>query len=190
MSAMTISFVLVRLAATFLFVRGIQGLTAFSYLLSAEEPIDGYGAFTLVFGVILPIAIAMVLWTWPEKIAGAQTMSARNVGADTVTADQVMMIGLSMLGLYVLVYGVVDLFAVESAHIVGRRHQAPGGLPDLQEARQMFASRVRYAAQIVLGLALLLGRNGISVLLTQARYAGVARPAERVVTREDGAQAS
>lgn len=188
MSAMTISFVLVRLAATFLFVRGIQGLAAFGYLLTSELPVSGYGAFTLVFGVLLPTGIAMVLWTWPEKITGAEQKHPGT--ADAVTAEQVLAIGLSLLGLYVLVYGVADLIAGESAHLFARRHAPQELLPDLQEVQQTVASRVRYVSQILLGLALLACRNGVSSLLLRARYAGVGRTAARSGAREDRAGVS
>lgn len=61
MNALTISFVLVRLAAVFLFVRAIQGLATFSFVLTGDSQIATFGAVTLTFMVLLPGAIAMVL---------------------------------------------------------------------------------------------------------------------------------
>ena len=74
---MTIGFVLVRLAAIFLFVYAIQGLPAFSYLLGDSREMVNFGAVALIVSVMLPVGIAAVLWQHPEKVIGAQALRVR-----------------------------------------------------------------------------------------------------------------
>lgn len=124
--------------------------------------------------MILPIVVATVLWTRPEKVTGAQQTGSKS--ESTMDAEQVLMIGLSLMGLYVLVYGIVNLFAFESAHLYHTHNTETGGLPDFGEARAMLQYRVRYGTEIILGFVLLLGRRGITRLLLRARYGAVTKP--------------
>lgn len=169
---MTVSFVLVRLAAAFLFVRGVQGLSSYSYLLTADKQFAAFAIVTLMFSVVLPIVIAIILWAHPEKVTGAQITTAKS--EDAVNAGVILMIGITLLGLYVFVYGVVDLFQIEASQMLRSQVAANLGLPNEAVDRQAIADRIMYLVQIALGLALILGRNGLSRLLMKARYGGLA----------------
>ena len=169
---MTVSFVLVRLAAAFLFVRGVQGLSSYSYLLTADKQFAAFAIVTLLFSVVLPIVIAIILWTHPEKVTGAQITTAKS--EDAVNAGVSLMIGITLLGLYVFVYGVVDLFQIEASQMLRSQVAANLGLPNEAVDRQAIADRIMYMVQIALGLALILGRNGLSRLLMKAKYGGLA----------------
>ena len=171
MNAMTISFVLVRLAAAFLFVRGVQGLSAFSYLLTGDAQIANFAVVTLVFSVILPTAIAIILWLHPEKVTGAQRQSPRD--EMPMNAGQIMMIGITLLGLYVLVYGLVDLFQIETTQLMQRQMAAANNLPNEVLEQHVIISRVTYGVQIVLGICLMFGRRGLTTLFQKAKYGGV-----------------
>jgi hypothetical protein len=85
-----------------------------------------------------------------------------------------LMIGITLLGLYVFVYGVVDLFHVEALQMARSNMATVMNLPNEVTDSQAIASRVTYAAQIVLGLCLILGRNGLARLLLKAKYGGLA----------------
>jgi hypothetical protein len=172
MNAMTVSFVLVRLAAAFLFVRGVQGLSSYSYLLTGDAPAPNFAIVTLVFGVILPIGIAIVLWLHPEKVTGAQIVSAK--ADEAVSASAILMIGITLLGLYVFVYGVVDLFYIEAVRIAQSRATDEMNLPNDVMHAQAFAGRITNVVKIVLGVCLILGRNGLTRLFLKAKYGGLA----------------
>jgi len=172
MNAMTVSFVLVRLAAAFLFVRGVQGLASYSYLLTADKQLAAFAIVTLLFSVVLPIGIAIILWMHPEKVTGAQVTTTKS--DDPMSAEAILMIGITLLGLYVFVYGVVDLFQTEAFQMLRSKVAANLDLPNEVVGRQAIADRVMYIVQIALGLALIFGRNGLSRLLMKARYGGLA----------------
>ena len=172
MNAMTVSFVLVRLAAAFLFVRGIQGLTAYSYLLTGDSPAPSFAIVTLVFGVMLPIGIAIILWLHPEKVTGAQIVSAKS--EEALSASAILMIGITLLGLYVVVYGVVDLFHFEAMQYVQSKATDEMNLPNEAMNAQAVASRVANFVKILLGVCLILGRNGLTRLFLKAKYGGLA----------------
>lgn len=166
MNSMTISFVLVRLAAVFLFVRAVQGLSTFSYMLSGDEKVATFAVITIVFMVILPAAVAIVLWIHPEKVTGAQASVGKSDGP--ISAQQILMIGVSLLGLYLIVYGVVDLFRIEANQVL--QQQLAGDLPGEAQNRAMVISRFGYGIQLAMGVLLILGRSGLSKLLLKAKY--------------------
>ena len=168
MNSMTVSFVLVRLAAVFLFVRAVQGLSTFSYLLSGDEKVATFAVITVVFMVILPAAVAIVLWIHPEKVTGAQASVGKSDGP--ISAQQILMIGVSLLGLYLIVYGVVDLFRIEANHVLQQQLAGDAGMQDDVQRRAMVISRFGYGIQLAMGVFLILGRSGISRLLLKAKY--------------------
>ncbi len=174
MNAMTVSFVLVRLAAVFLFVRGVQGLSSFSYLLTGEAEIATFAVVTLVFGVFLPAGIAVHLWLHPEKVTGAQVAGSR--GTEPLTAGQILTVGITLLGLYAFIYGLVDLFSAEADYALQRYMAATANLPDEVMRKQVLVSRVTYGVQIAVGVCLIMGRDGLSRLFLKAKYGGVAVP--------------
>ena len=171
MSPITISFVLVRLAAIFLFVRGVQGLSIYSFYISDYSTLPTFGLVTLVFSVVLPIGVAFLLWQHPEKVTGAQVVDPKLHGP--VSADQLLMIGVTLFGMYLLVYGALDLVRVES--LVAAREQAAivAGLPSERSEPQVRASRLIYAAQILIGTCMVIGRRRMSDLLLKAKYGAV-----------------
>ena len=171
---MTVSFVLVRLAAVFLFVRGVQGLASFSYLLTGDGQLAALAIVTLIFGVFLPAGISIVMWQHPEKVIGAQMVPAKSEGP--ISAIQILMIGISLLGLYSLVYGIVDLLRIEAEQMSLAHFASSMNLPNEAADTRTITNRVAYGAQIAIGLCLILGRNGLSWLLVKAKYGGIAVP--------------
>ena len=168
MNAMTISFVLVRLAAIFLFVRAVQGLSTFSYLLSGDEKVATFAVITVVFMVILPAAVAIVLWIHPEKVTGAQASDRKSEGP--ISAHQLLMIGVTLLGLYLAVYGVVDLFRIEANQVLQQQLTGDASLRDEARHRAVVISRIGYGIQLAIGMLLIVGRGGLSKLLLKAKY--------------------
>jgi len=171
MNALTISFVLVRLAAVFLFVRAIQGLATFSFVLTGDSQIATFGAVTLTFMVLLPGTIALVLWIYPEKVTGAQQTSAKSEGS--ISAEQILMLGISLIGIYMAVYGIVELVQIETAHGLQWHLADEAGLPHERLDDGLIAKRAASFAQVFMAFGLLLGRRGLSKLLIKAKYAGV-----------------
>jgi len=174
LNSMTVSFVLVRLAAVFLFVRGVQGLSSFSYLLTGDAQLATFAIVTLIFGVFLPAGIAIVMWRHPEKVIGPQLAPAKP--DSVVSAVQLLMIGISLLGLYSLVYGLVDLLRIEAEQMSLAQFAASMNLPNEAADTRTIGSRIAYSAQIALGVCLILGRNGLSWLLVKAKYGGILVP--------------
>lgn len=172
MNAMTVSFVLVRLAAAFLFVRGVEGLASYSFMLAGDSQVSTFALITLVFGVFMPIGIAIILWLYPEKVTGAQIINTKP--EEAVSASAILMIGITLLGLYVFVYGVVDLFRVEALQMVQSNMAADMDLPNEAMSSQAIANRITYAVKILLGLCLILGRSGLTRMLLKAKYGGLA----------------
>ena len=177
MNAMTISFVLVRLAAIFLFVRAVQGLSTFSYMLSGDERVATFAVITVVFMVILPAAVAIVLWIHPEKVTGAQASDGKSEGP--ISAQQILMIGVSLLGLYLIVYGVVDLFRIEANQVLQQQLLGDTELHDEAQRRAIVLSRIGYGIQLAMGVLLVLGRSGLSRLLLKAKYGALPQAADK-----------
>lgn len=171
MTSITVSFVLVRLAAIFLFVRGVQGLSTYSIYLSDYSTLPSFGVATLVFGVALPISIAYLLWQYPEKITGAEVTEPHSSGP--IRAEQLLLIGVSLLGMYLLVYGLLDLLRVESLETARLRIAAETGLPAAVSEPQLRVDRIIYGVQMLLGGAMVIGRRRMSELLLKAKYAAV-----------------
>ncbi len=169
--------ILVSIAAAFLFVRGVQGLSSYSYLLTADRQFAAFAVVTLLFSVVLPIGISIVLWLHPEKVTGAQNTTAKS--EFPISAGTILMIGLTLLGLFVFVYGVVDLFQTEASRLLRSRAAANLDLPNEVIDTQSTVDRIMYIVQIALGLSLILGRNGLSRLLLKAKYGGLAVPREQ-----------
>ncbi len=178
LNTLTISFVLVRLVAVLLFVRALQGLSSVSSLLASVSATPTLILSTLTFGVALPIGIALTLWSHPEKLIGAQPSNAQ--AAEPISASQLLTVGISLLGLFALVYGIVDMFRIETAQFLLHRFAQNANLPNEAVSFAVIVSRATYAVQIIVGLALVLARNGLSDLLLRVKYAGT-RPASAVV---------
>ena len=176
MNALTISFVLVRLAAVFLFVRAVQGLSTFSYMLTGDAKIATFAVVTVVFMVILPAAVAIILWIHPEKVTGAQQTDGKQEGS--ISAEQILMIGVSLLGVYLAIYGVVDLFRIEANQVLQQQLVEQSNWPNEAHSRAIIIERVGYGIQIAVGTLLILGRSGLSRLLLKAKYGGLPKTPE------------
>jgi hypothetical protein len=127
---------------------------------------------TIVFGVLVPLSVAIILWLYPEKVAGAQVVGEGP--EEALTASAIMMIGISLLGLYVAIYGVVDLVYFETLKIAQAKMAVDMDLPNEALGMQAIARRATYAVKILLGVCLILGRNGLTRLLLKAKYGGLA----------------
>jgi hypothetical protein len=114
-----------------------------------------------------------VLWLYPEKVTGAQVTGTR--AEESISAQQILLIGISLMGLYILIYGIVDLFKVESLLALQRQRALTSNFSLEFYEGQAIVDRITYLIQIVLGFFMVLGRNSLSRIILKVRYAGVTK---------------
>ena len=114
-------------------------------------------------------SIAVALWKFPATVLG-ETQTAEE--PDTaVDSDALLYIGISLLGLYVLVFGMLEFMSAVSFHMMIVEYQSPSGLPAEIKSRYIVST-----VQILLGVVLLLGKTGMTRLISKARRAGSGSP--------------
>ena len=85
-------------------------------------------------------------------------------------SQDLWVLGVSLIGLYALVFGVIDLLFVESLRFAERGFAESSNLPDYGASPQSIVGRVTNITQILIGLALILGRRRIAGFLRNVRH--------------------
>ena len=164
--------VLCRLAAVFLLVRGIEQL-GFALSVASSPTTDSWQAsFSGIIAVVAPIIAAALIWRLAPRICtfGGQDFdpTLKNNGGE----KKLIAIGTFLVGLYALLFGLTNAVSVEvgfwAQEAVNRNTRFPTDTAWIQS----LSSRAPYAAQIILGVGLMLGRNGVASVFSKLRYAG------------------
>ena len=173
MIARQIGVVLCRVGAAVLTVQAIRslGYTIPGFIFD----VDGFGTEALAFGLlsVVPGLAAIGLWVFAERISSVVNQPDTTESQQPLTGVDLVRIGTALIGIYVLIMGVISGTSVEVGNLAR---------PDLdtefqsmmdQHYARLTGYRVSYLAQIVIGAALILGRDRISAVLAKAKYAGV-----------------
>lgn len=170
-----LGIVICRVGAVLLFVQGAEGL---QFVLPALLEFHGNPAVSLSWLVLatgIPVGAGLALWFLAERICRARIESARIEISSSLDALDLVGIGTLLIGVYALLFGFVGAVSAEAA-IWGQKLQQQDH-PRIQgSAAWSYASmRVSYAAQILLGLLLIAGRQRLARLLLGIRFLGTGR---------------
>ena len=160
-----IDVVLVKLCAVVIVVLAMQGVTGYVafYVNTVEATFIALTASTLNF--VLPVAIAAVLWFFPATVVGDISDDAQAIESGVDLA----LLAITLIGLYTLVFGVIDLVYFESFRVAERSIIDPDKIGIYRPSPDTVAGRMTNIVQIIIGLALLVGKKSISRLLLRAR---------------------
>lgn len=173
MIARQIGIVVCRVGAAVLTVQAIRSL---GYSLPAL--VFGYGDFgpeMVAFSLLgaIPGLAAIGLWVFADRISNVFDQSELAESPQPLSGLDIVRIGTALIGVYVLVTGITTGANVEVLNWVrpdlGNEYQST---VDEQTARTI-GSRASYSIQILLGLALIFGRDRLSAMLVKVKYAGV-----------------
>lgn len=168
-----IGVVLCRVGAAVLTVQAIRsfGYALPGLLFGGEGFTIEILAFFLLSGV--PGLAAIGLWVFADRISSVADQVETEEPQQPLAGVDLVRIGTALIGIYVLVLGVISAANVEVATLAR---------PDLDDSYQtmldehdarMIGLRISYLVQIVIGLALVFGRERISEMFAKAKYAGV-----------------
>ncbi len=173
MIARQIGIVLCRVGAAVLTVQAIRSL---GYTLPSVVYGDGQISIALtVFSLmtVLPGLAAIGLWVFADRICNIVDSVESPATAETLTGVDLVRIGTALIGMYLTISAVIYGINIEVANLAlpdfGAEQQA---MMD-EHAARIIGTRVSNIVQLAIGLALLLGRNRISIMLAKAKYAGV-----------------
>jgi hypothetical protein len=173
MLAHQIGVVLCRVGAA---VLTVQAIRSFGYALPGL--LFGGNSFAiegLAFGMmsIAPGLVAVGLWVYADRISGFVNQPEATEQQHPLTGVDLVRLGTALIGICLLLLGVIYATAVEAGNLaradIGVEYQS---MLDQHNAR-MVGERASYLVQILIGIALLLGKERISALLVRAKYAGV-----------------
>ena len=172
MAVSGLGVVLCRLAAVFLFIRGIEHLGFALSLLSSPATDSWQASFTSIMAVVFPVVAAVVVWRLAPKISALEDKNSEPTPGNAVGEKELIAIGTFLVGLYAFLFGLVSAVSVEvglwAQEVLNRSSQFPAE-PDWIQSLQ---SRAPYVLQILLGIGLMLGRRGIATVFSRVRYAG------------------
>ena len=163
-----IGVVICKVAAVVLFVQAANQLgMVVPQLASYGSELDSFFLwFLLMLGA--PLGAGLVLWFGAERISNAIPDSLSFKLSDTLTATDLLTVGIFLLGLHAVFYGFVSAAFTESSIWLPSGSLSPSADLDAWNSPR----RVRYAIQIALGLALILGRNNLVAIATRIRRTG------------------
>jgi hypothetical protein len=170
---MRIDLVLVRLGAIFIIVYALQNLANYMTFImgGGDYMLVAVFEFFLVFAV--PALISWTLWRFPRSVVGSLYSGDEKAQENSEHSGRALLIGLSLLGVYTLVFGIIDLVYFEAHRFAEYRLTDYADYFDYPILPQTIAGRTTNIVQIVFGIALIYGRNGIATFLRQIRTAGV-----------------
>ena len=170
-----LGIVICRVGAVLLFVEAARSL---QFVLPALLEFSGDKTVPLVWLVlttIVPAATGVALWFFAERICHVRIDSARVEIKSSLDSLDFIGIGTLLMGLYAMLSGAIDALTTEATISVQRTQLAatPGILADDRSYR--VSARVSYAAQILLGALLVVGRLRIARLLATVRHLGAGK---------------
>lgn len=173
MIAQQIGIVLCRVGAA---VLTVQAIRSFGYVLPALLFNDGeFWPELMTFSLVgaVPGFAAVGLWIFAERISNVSDKSKVIESSAPLNGSELIRIGTTLIGICFLVMGITTAAGIEARSLLapdlGSEFQSR---IDAQVASTM-ASRVSYTVEILLGLALVLGRDRLSTMLVRVKHAGV-----------------
>lgn len=165
MTGRRIDVVLVKLCAVIILVLSMQSLTEYFafYVNTVEANFIAVTAFLLNFAI--PIVIAAVLWFFPATVVGTVSGDSQPIESGVDLA----LLAVTLIGLYTLTFGIIDLGYYESFRIAEQNAVDPNRLGIYGPSPDTIAGRITNIIQIILGLALLIGKKQIARLVSRAR---------------------
>ena len=140
MSGARVDVVLAKLCAVVIVVLSLQSLTNhLSYLLNTEGAFF-FAALAFLFNFGIPVALAAVLWFFPATTLNLKSTDPA-MSALPNDPDNYILVGVSLVGLYVLVFGVVDLFYFESVRYAEAQYFADGAYGTYEPSAGTVAGR-------------------------------------------------
>lgn len=173
---MRIDLVLVKLGAIFIIVYALQNLANYMTFImgGGEYMLIAVFEFFLIF--VVPALISWALWRFPKSIVGSLYSGDDKVLEKSEDTGRTLLVGISLLGVYTLVFGIIDLVYFEAHRFAEYRLTDYADYFDYPILPQTVAGRITNIVQIVIGIVLIYGRNGIALFLRQLRTAGVKTP--------------
>jgi hypothetical protein len=171
--ARQIGIVLCRVGAAVLTVQAIRslGYSLPGLLFGDREFWSEMVAFSFLGAA--PGLAAIGLWVFADRISSLSDPFEVTESPKPLSGLDIVRIGTTLIGVYVLVMGITTGANVEVLNLVrpdlGSEYQST---IDEQTARTI-GSRASYFVQILLGLALIIGRERLSIMLVKVKYAGV-----------------
>lgn len=170
MIANRIGIALCRVAAAVLIVQAIRSL---GY--TVPSLYTGYGefgadVFLFLLMTFVPSLAAIGLWIFADRICAIPGHVESAAEAEPIKNIDFVLIGTSLIGLYLVVSGIIEGLNIEVAQWFKSNLGDEFSAMLEQERARVVAMRVSYAAQIALGIILIVGKSQISRLLLRARY--------------------
>jgi hypothetical protein len=171
-----IDLVLVKLGAIFIIVYALQNLANYMTFImgGGEYMLTAVFEFFLIFAI--PALISWALWRFPRSIVGSLYSGNDKALESSEDTGHILLVGISLLGVYTLVFGIIDLVFFEAHRFAEYRLSDYADYLDYPILPQTVAGRITNIVQIVVGIVLIYGRNGIATFLRQVRKAGVKTP--------------
>ena len=179
MLARQVGVVLCRVGAAVLIVQAIRTL---GYVLPGI--LFGYGDFVAEFvGLSLlsfvPGLAAIGLWVFADRISNVPGRLEYDNAPESLRSIDIIRVGTALIGVYLVVTGVTSGVNVEVTNFLrpdlGSEFQSS---IDEQTARTI-GLRASYLVQILLGLALFLGRDRLSASISEVKGAGIDKYQDR-----------
>lgn len=169
MSHTRVEVVLVKLCAAVIVVLTLQSLTYYAAYFMAGEQALGITllAFFLVFAI--PIGMAAILWYFPATVVGTSLGGSEFNESELASSRSAIFIGVTLVGLYTFVFGLIDLFYYEAVRLGEVAYFGSGDYGSYQPTPDTMAGRYTNILQVALGVLILLGRRGLSELLSRVR---------------------
>ena len=172
MSTRHIGAVIVRLAAVFIVVTSLQKLPFTLGTLTTLDDFSRIVAISFALNALLPFAIAWLLWKFPHTVAGGDSTPTESATDAEAVSAVLMQTGIALLGLYAVVFGVIEIAFFETQRIVAIKVADQSGYPAAPADPYFIGQRVSYLLQVVVGLALILGRKTVAGWLVYLKTAG------------------
>ena len=169
---MRIDLVLVRLGAIFIIVYALQNLANYLLFILGGEGNTAIAVFEFFLVFVIPVLISWALWRFPSTVVGSLYSGDGQPPGASDGSDRALLIGISLVGVYTLVFGIIDLAFFEAHRIAEFRLAGYADYFDFPILPQTVAGRFANIVQILLGVVLVFGRNGIASFLRQLRTPG------------------
>ncbi len=173
MLARQIGIVLCRVGAAILVVQAIRSLGySLPGIIFAYGNVDSEILGLILLGFVPGLA-AIGLWVFADRICNIQIASERDEAPSSLNGVDIIRVGTILIGVYVVIAGATSGVNTEVINLMrpdlGGEYQS---MIEEQVARTI-GDRASYIAQILLGVALILGRDRISAFFMSAKHAAV-----------------
>lgn len=173
MIARQVGVVLCRVGAAVLTVQAIRSL---GYSIPGLVfGVEDFGIEAWTFGLlsVVPGLAAIGLWVFAERISDVVDQFDSAEPQQPLTGVDLVRIGTALIGIYVLIMGVISGTTVEVGNLARPDLDAEFQSMIDEDRARFIGYRASYLVQIVIGVALVMGRDRISAMLAKAKYAGV-----------------